>query len=482
MCGIAATIGIGDPTVFDTMFGALGHRGPDQSGTVATGEVRIGTHRLSIVGEDRVPLPLRGGDGRFLLAFNGEIYNHREIRGAFPGYDFRTATDGEVIFAVLESEGLAGLRRLRGMFAFVVVDVKTGWFLAARDPFGIKPLYYSRMNGGIAFASELKALAGLSCVPHFVPPGHAITSHGLSRHYHVPGGFWRRSRPPLRTVLEQAVASHMPERGPVGVFLSGGLDSSVIAALAARKRPDIVAYSVVLPGSPDEEPAAEVAAHLGIRHKVLRVSTDEARAAVAPAIGFLESFNPVMVRNAVPLFLLAKSVESGCKVVLGGDGSDEIFAGYDYLQSLPRRDWPRAMDYGFSNLHRTELQRVDRMTMAHGIELRVPFLDRAVAEAALDMPLSRKVGYRDGGLVTKLALREAVADLLPPSIRWRRKLPLTEGSGFAGLDIGGEDVFFDLWRARYPDARPDVAIWSDAGRYHGFKEDHGKPLLDLFRG
>ncbi|MBF0154156.1 MAG: asparagine synthetase B [Magnetococcales bacterium] len=498
MCGIAAAIDIKDPSLFATLFGALSHRGPDEQGVFERGDLRMGIHRLAIVGRLGDALPLRGTGNR-VLAFNGEIYNHQTLRRRFADYPYQTESDGEVLFPLLEREGLAGLQRLRGMYAFILVDATSGDWLAVRDPFGIKPLYYARMDEGVAFASELKSFASLPCQPQFLPPGHLLSRRGMACWYRLPGRYQTPKPAPLRLLLEQAVASHVPESGPCGVFLSGGLDSSVIAALAARLRPDIVAYSVVLPGSPDEGPAAEVAAHLGIRHRVIHATLETIRACLPAVIGAVESFNPVMVRNAVPLYLLAREARKECKVVLGGDGADELFAGYDYLARLPRRCWPQAMDYGFNNLHRTELQRVDRVTMAHGVELRVPYLDQAVAEAALNLPLAAKVRRHEGKLVSKWALRTAASGLLPPSIQWRQKLPLVEGSGFSALDLvdpGQESsmsnpgwplddavarAFFPLWRASFPKVAPDQDIWLDAGKYHQFKGDHGQPLLELFR-
>ncbi|MBF0175905.1 MAG: asparagine synthetase B [Magnetococcales bacterium] len=498
MCGIAATIGIRDADTFTTLFGALGHRGPDESGSAEGEGIHIGMHRLAIVGRVGDPLPLCG-QGRWVLAFNGEIYNHQALRREFADYPFRTRSDGEVIFPLLARDGLAGLQRLRGMYAFILADLAGGDWVAVRDPYGIKPLYHARLAGGVALASELKAFASFSCQPQFLPPGHFLTARGGARWYRFPGRFPTWRRPSLRQLLEQAVASHLPESDPCGVFLSGGLDSSVIAALAARIRPDIVAYSVVLPGSPDEVPAAEVAAHLGIRHQVLRVTEEKVRTVLPDVIAALESFNPTMVRNAIPLYLLSQVASQACKVVLGGDGADELFAGYDYLARLPPREWPQAMEYGFNNLHRTELQRVDRVTMAHGLELRVPFLDQAVAERALNLPMEARLRRHRGEWVSKWVLREAAAGLLPPAIQWRQKLPLVEGSGVAGFDLarmqpagggdaagwGGDDpesrAFFPWWRTCFPLANPNQAIWSDAGRYHDFTGYHGEPLLALFR-
>lgn len=501
MCGIAATIDIDDSTLFTRLFSALRHRGPDESNSVCSGRVRLGCHRLAIVDPDGGRQPITSSDGRRVLVFNGEIYNHRSLRDEFCGYDFRTQTDGEVIFPLVERDGPGGLIRLRGMFAFVLVDLATGDFLAARDPFGIKPLYVLDTHGGLAFASEMKSFAGLPGRLRFVPPGHYVTPSGLGRYYRVPARRWRRRRAPLSQLLEDAVRWHVPSEGPCGVLLSGGLDSSVVAVMAARVRPDITAYTIVLPGAPDEVPASEIAAHLGIRHVVVRATAGEALAALAPAIAHLESFHPVMVRNALPLYLIARRAAHDTKVLLGGDGADELFAGYSYLASLPRRFWPLTIEAGINNLHRTELQRADRMTMAHGVELRVPFLDVPLAEAAIDLPLSEKVRVVNGRRVTKWALRAAVTDLLPWAICWREKTTFGDGSGFSALASGAPSAagvgeargagwalpdsettaYFRLWRARLPDVRAEVPIWADAGRYGGFDEEYGHPLLGLFR-
>ena len=485
MCGIAATVGIGDPGVFGRLFGAIRHRGPDQSGTLEVGRARLGCHRLAIVDPEGGQQPLVSPDGRRLLVFNGEIYNHQALRHEFFGYGYRSESDGEVLFPLLERQGPAGLRRLRGMFAFVLYDQVTGETLAARDSFGIKPLYFAEMAGGLAFASEMKAFLGFGDRLRFVPPGHYLLNGRLGRYYCPPRRGWVRRRANVRVLLEEAVVSHVPPEGPCGVLLSGGLDSSAVAALAARVRPDLTAYTVALPGAPDTERAEEVAAHLGVRHEVLRPSEEEARAALAPTIWSLESLHPVMVRNALPLYLVARRVRQDAKVLLGGDGADELFAGYDYLTTLERRLWPAALENGVNNLHRTELQRADRTTMANAVELRVPFLDAPLAEAALDLPLDAKVRVMDGRRVAKWALRAAVADLLPPSIVWREKTPFADGNGFSRLPLDGgrpdEETLEEMWRSAYGDVRSAAPIWADAGRYAGFQEQHGEPLLGLFR-
>ena len=481
MCGIAATVDVDEAAVFARLFAPLRHRGPDESRAIDAGRARLGCHRLAIVDAAGGRQPLPSSDGRRLLVFNGEIYNHRALRDEFRGYRFRTETDGEVIFPVVAAEGPQGLRRLRGMFAFVLVDLASGDFLAARDPLGIKPLYVLPVGDGHAFASEMKAFAGLDGPLRFLPPGHYLTARGLGRYYRAPARRWRIERPSLRRVLEEAVRTHLPEAGPCGVLLSGGVDSSAVAALAARIRPDLTAYTIGLRGAPDTGAAAEVAAYLGLRHVVLEVSEDEARAALAPAVWHLENHHPAMVRNALPLYLLSRRVSEDTKVVLGGDGADELFAGYDYLASLAPRAWPEALEAGINELHRTELQRVDRMTMAHGVELRVPFLDLPVVEHAIDLPGSAKIRTVRGRRIAKWALRAAVADLLPASVCWRDKAPFAAGSGFAGLALGDAETCRRLWSEQFPHARDADGIWTDADRFTGFDEHHGQPLLALFR-
>jgi asparagine synthase (glutamine-hydrolysing) len=485
MCGIAATVGIGDRAVFERLFGAIRHRGPDQSGALEAGRIRLGCHRLAIVDPQGGQQPLVSPDGCRVLVFNGEIYNYRALRRELGAYGYRSQSDGEVLFPLLERQGPQGLRRLRGMFAFVLHDQVTGQTLAARDPFGIKPLYVAETAGGLGFASEMKAFLGLEGRLRFVPPGHYLLNGQLGRYYRPPRRGWVRRRASVRALLEEAVASHVPSEGPCGVLLSGGLDSSAIAALAARARPDLIAYTVALPGAPDTERAEEVAAYLGVRHEVLRPSEAEVRAALAPTIWCLESLHPVMVRNALPLYLVARRARLDTKVLLGGDGADELFAGYEYLAALGRRFWPAALDNGVNNLHRTELQRADRSTMGHGVELRVPFLDVPLAEAALDLPLRDKVRVVGGRRVAKWALRAAVADLLPPSIVWRDKTPFADGSGFSRLPLDGGRpdgaIFEETWRSVYGDALTAGPLWADAGRYAGFEEQYGEPLLGLFR-
>ncbi|MBM3221190.1 MAG: asparagine synthetase B [Candidatus Rokubacteria bacterium] len=492
MCGIAATTGIADAAVFDALFAPLRHRGPDGSHRLEDRGVRLGCHRLAIVDPVGGRQPLMSADGRWVLVFNGEIYNHRALREQFRRYAFRTETDGEVLFPLIAEAGPQGLSRARGMFAFVLVDLASGGFIAARDPLGIKPLYVMTLGDGYAFASEMKAFAGLDGPLRFVPPGHYLTRHGLRRYYRPPPR--RRRHAPLRRLLEEAVRTHLPPHGPCGVLLSGGVDSSAVAAIAARLRPDVTAYTIALEGAPDSGAAAEVAAHLGIRHVLIKATAREAREAIAATIWHLENHHPWMVRNALPLFLLSRYARAETKVVLGGDGADELFGGYDYLAALAPRAWPQALEAGINDLHRTELQRVDRATMAHGVELRVPFLDLPVVEHAIDVPVSAKIRRSGDRRVTKWALRTAVADLLPPSICWREKTPFATGSGFAALPLFTDGVEEDgvdaprdaeacrqLWEARFSRRAATDRIWADAARFTDFSERYGTPLLDLFR-
>ncbi len=499
MCAIAATLDLKNHTIFSQVFSLLKHRGPDESAIVDEGWVQLGCHRLAIVDPDGGAQPLRSADNRWLLVFNGEIYNFHLLREKFSNYPFRTQTDGEILFPLIEREGPAGLNQLRGMFTFVLVNLTTREFLAARDPFGIKPLYFLRIDAGLTIASELKSFASLAGRPRFVPPGHFITRKGLERYYRIPSRKWFPRLLPVRQILQEAIERHVPSNGPYGVLLSGGLDSSIVAALATRFNPNLTAYTVSMPGAVDEIAASELAKELKIHHTVLHVSRDEVVAALPMVIRHLESFNPVMVRNAVPLYLLAQKARNDVKVLLSGDGADELFAGYDYLSSLPQRFWPEAIESGFNNLHRTELQRVDRMTMAHGVELRVPFLDTRLVETAINLPISEKIRRVKGRQISKWVLRQAVADLLPPEICWRDKVPFAEGSGvgeftwdrqvdrtsnlISGWECSDDETlnYLKLWKKQFPEVSADIPIWADAARYTNFVEEYGHSLLGLFR-
>jgi asparagine synthase (glutamine-hydrolysing) len=438
VCGIVAQYGEADPGELERMLGALEHRGPDDDGTVVLGHGWLGHRRLSIVDLDGGRQPLRSPDGGAWLVGNGEVYNHEELRAELPAGALATASDNEVALALLRRQGPRSLARLNGMFAFVYAT-EDGDFVAARDPVGIKPLYWSRRGGAVRFASEMHAFppAWQAGVEPF-PPGCAWTpSEGLVRFASavpervvpLPPDDREALLRGTREVLVDAVERQLMGDVPVGVFLSGGLDSSLVAAIAVRAAPyRVPTFAVGTAGSPDLAAAREVAEHLGTDHHECTYDAEAALGSLPEVVRSIESFDPGLVRSAVPNLMLARLAARHVKVVLTGEGADELFAGYAYLRELRE---PAALHAELvrtvRSLHNLNLQRCDRVTMAHGLEARVPFLDRETIAWALRLPPEAKLA--PPGEPEKRLLREAFAGWLPEHLLWREKAEFGDGSG-----------------------------------------------------
>lgn len=449
MCGIVAAYGGVDVGECERMLGLLRHRGPDDWGTVQVGPSWLGHRRLSIVDVEGGHQPLSTGDGALYLVANGEVYNHEEIRLGLTA-DFRSASDNEVALHLVDERGPDALATLRGMYALVVAG-EDGRFVAARDPVGIKPLYWARRNGAVRFASELRAFpAAWRPLVEAFPPGHHWTpDRGLVRFAHldrpVPVSALSglppvppETSPPrvlaaIREVIITAVERRMMADVPVGVFLSGGLDSSLVAAIAARRvgreGARLRTFAVGTAGSPDLAAARLVAEHLGTEHHERLYTADEAVAVLPDVVAAIESYEPSLVRSAVPNYLLAERAARCVKVVLTGEGADELFAGYEYLRTFTdAADLHTELIRTVAGLHNLNLQRCDRVTMAHSLEARVPFLDLDVIGVGLALPAAWKAAVR-GRRMEKHVLREAFADWLPAEIVWREKMQFGDGSG-----------------------------------------------------
>ncbi len=437
MCGIVAQHGGGGLRELQRMLDRLAHRGPDDSGYKVFDHSWLGHRRLSIVDLDGGKQPLRSAKGSAFLVGNGEVYNHAAVSDAVDG-DFRTGSDNEIALHLLDHEGPAALARLNGMFAFVMA-AEDGRFVAARDPVGIKPLYWSRRDGQVRFASEMHAFEPdwQPDVEPF-PPGHSWTPEdGLERFASaVPVGPLASPVTDLvagtREVLVRAVERQMMGDVDVGVFLSGGLDSSLVAAIAARWSArlgkTLHTFAVGTPGSPDLAAARQVAEHLGTDHREFTYTAQEALASLPEVVRSIESFDPGLVRSAVPNFMLARRTAEFVKVVLTGEGADELFAGYAYMAEMTEPDDLHAeLERTVRSLHNLNLQRCDRVTMAHGLEARVPFLDLEVIRWALSLPAEQKV--TGPGRLEKTLLREAFDGWLPPELLWRVKAEFGDGSG-----------------------------------------------------
>ena len=406
MCGIAAVYGRTDPAAGERMLDRLAHRGPDDSGSVALDGAWLGPRRLSIVDVSGGHQPLVGARDDVYLVGNGEVYNHEAVRRRLPGDHFRTSSDNEVALHLVERDGPDALAELNGMFAFVIAG-EDGRFIAARDPVGIKPLYFARHAGQVVFASEMNAFepelrghievfpAGCYWTPETGIVEFATSVPGDARE-NPAAGDRDEALVTTREVLVDAVERQMMGDVPVGVFLSGGLDSSLVAAIAQRylreRGQTLKTFAVGLEGSPDLIAARVAAEYLGTEHHERVYTAEEATASLPRVVASIEAFDPSLVRSAVPNNMLAKFTAEHVKVVLTGEGADELFAGYEYM-----RDYDDAGELhtelvrSVEGLHNLNLQRCDRVTMAHGLEARVPFLDREVIDHALRLPAEWKL-------------------------------------------------------------------------------------------
>jgi asparagine synthase (glutamine-hydrolysing) len=443
MCGFVCLWKIDDLALARRMIEKIAHRGPDEAHVSQAPNVpAVMAHcRLSIIGPEAGSQPIYCAEN--VLVANGEIYNYADLRAILGESAFETQSDSETILHLFRSDELRWISRLDGMFAFVLATPDR--IIAARDPLGIKPLYMARIGNGLALASELKAFDGLGLSEvEAVDPGAMFDSiDGFREWYRMPQGaaelepevdpepIWRE----LRLVLEAAVRKWMVADVEVGSFLSGGLDSSVIAALAARAVDrHLKTFAVGTEGSPDLAAARAVANHIGSDHHELVFTADDLAEVLPHVIYHLESADVDLVRSALPTHFATTLAQRHVKAVLTGEGADELFAGYTYHHAYARK--PRALadeiTRSLGAMHNINLQRVDRVTMAQGLEARTPFLDRDLIDFAQSIPASLKMKIVDETTqetTEKWILRKACEDLLPSELVWRKKVQFDEGSG-----------------------------------------------------
>ena len=420
------------------MLARLAHRGSDQAGIRKHGPTWLGQLRLAVIDPVGGAQPLRSTTGWWLIA-NGEIYNHRQIRQQ-TAYEFTTGSDCEAILAVLQSGGTDDLVRLDGMFAFVATR-PDGAVVAARDRLGIKPLYWARVGGATYFASELGAFdVDMRPAVEVFPPGHVwLPDEGLTAFPPRPAAAAPASEQEaserIRTELLNAVGAQLDADVPLGVFLSGGLDSSLIAAaVASHREPDTVIHSFAAgtAESSDLPAARAVAEHLGLTHHELIYTTEEVLDVLPEVVARIESYEPSLVRSSVPNYLLAAMASDTITVAMTGEGADELFAGYDYLRDAEdHSDLAAELRRSVAGMHNLGLQRSDRVTMAHGIEARVPFLAENVVQLAMSIPAEWKLPG-DYGQEKKL-LRKAFDGWLPEELLWRPKEQFGTGSGMESV-------------------------------------------------
>jgi asparagine synthase (glutamine-hydrolysing) len=471
MCGVSGIWGQLDEHLVRAMTAKLAHRGPDAEGVHVNQTCgMLGHRRLSIMDPEGGDQPIYNEDGSAAIVGNGEIYNFAALRQQLqPRHRFRTSSDTEAILHLFEDEGANVVRRLDGMFAFAIAEGDT--LFLARDPIGIKPLYYGLRSEGTAnqaiyFASELKALADWTDEAKEFPPGtYYHPAQGFVSYYEVPDRVpqdlpltVRLQR--LRQTLEDAVIKRTMSDVPWGAFLSGGLDSSIISAIVRQQVDELHTFSVGIEGSRDLEAARLAARHIGSIHHEYTLTVEEVWKELPRIVYSLESFDQDLVRNSIPTYFCSRLAAEYVKVILTGEGADELFAGYPYYRTIANpAELHAELRRSIATLHNINLQRVDRATMAHGLEGRVPFLDVALIDLAQTIPLELKLyDAGRGHRVEKWILRKACEDLLPAEILWRGKEQFDEGSGTVdiidhALQAAMPDVDFQAYTARYPDAQ-----------------------------
>ena len=434
------------------------HRGPDWSGIYCGTNAILAHERLSIVDPESGGQPLFSVDKKQVLAVNGEIYNHQEIRKRYAGkYEFQTGSDCEVILALYHDKGIDFLEDISGIFAFALYDERDGSFLIARDHIGIIPLYIGYDDDGkVYIASELKALEG-QC-ERYEPflPGHYYWSKtpGMKRWYkrdwfeydNVKNN--NANSEDIRQALRAAVRKQMMSDVPYGVLLSGGLDSSVISAITesfAEHRietggrskawwPRLHSFAVGLKGAPDLIKARKVAEHIGTVHHEINYTIQEGLDAIRDVIYFIETYDVTTVRASTPMYLLARVIKSmGIKMVLSGEGADEIFGGYLYFHKAPSaEEFHKETVRKLSKLHLYDCLRANKSLAAWGVEGRVPFLDKEFLDVAMRTNPASKMC--PGSTIEKRIVREAFADMLPEEVAWRQKEQFSDGVGYSWID------------------------------------------------
>ncbi|HET9571065.1 MAG TPA: asparagine synthase B [Bacteroidales bacterium] len=436
----------------------LRHRGPDWSGIYCGDKVLLAHERLSIVDPTSGSQPLFSPDGTCVLAVNGEIYNHQEIRERYKDkYEFQTQSDCEVILALYQDKGVDFIEELNGIFAFALYDLKNDIYLIARDHIGIIPLYMGWDRHGQFFVgSEMKALEPFCAKVEVFLPGHYLSSKNgvLEKWYHREWTSYDAvkdnvsSVDKLREALEASVKRQLMSDVPYGVLLSGGLDSSIISAIAKKYSalrvesgdqqnawwPQLHSFAVGLVGSPDLAAARKVAEHIHTVHHEINFTVEQGLDAISDVIYHLETYDVTTVRASTPMYLLARAIKAmGVKMVLSGEGADEIFGGYLYFHKAPSaKDLHDETVRKLDKLHLYDCLRANKSLAAWGVEGRVPFLDKEFMDVAMTLNPEDKMCRQ--GRIEKWILRKAFEEYLPAEIAWRQKEQFSDGVGYSWID------------------------------------------------
>lgn len=463
MCGIVCAFDLKEqsevlrPQLLE-MSKKIRHRGPDWSGIYADEKAILAHERLAIVDPASGKQPLFSQDKKLILAANGEIYNHRELRKQFDGkYNFQTQSDCEVILALYKEKGAHFIDEMNGIFGFALYDVDNDSYFVARDHMGIIPLYMGwDQNGTFYVASELKALEGYCTKIELFPPGHYLHSKDgtLVKWYKRDWTDYeavkdnQTSIDKIHDALEAAVHRQLMSDVPYGVLLSGGLDSSVTSALAKKYAanrietddiqpawyPQLHSFSVGLEGSPDLAAAKKVAEHIGTVHHEIKFTIQEGLDAIRDVIYNLETYDITTIRASTPMYLMARVIKSmGIKMVLSGEGADELFGGYLYFHKAPNAgEFHKETVRKLEKLHMYDCLRANKSLAAWGIEGRVPFLDKEFMDVAMRInPQDKMI---NGERMEKWVVRKAFEQYLPHSVAWRQKEQFSDGVGYNWID------------------------------------------------
>ncbi|KAJ9297904.1 hypothetical protein DTO271G3_4125 [Paecilomyces variotii] len=539
MCGIFACHNHCDVQKFKPtalrMAKAMRHRGPDWSGNFSANQTILAHERLSIVGVDTGAQPLLNDDETLALAVNGEIYNHRILRKQLKTpYNFKTHSDCEVIIPLFMEHGIDAPKFLDGMFSFVLFDKKENRVIAARDPIGVISFYQgwdSKSPGTVYFASELKCLHPVCDKIVAFPPGHVYDSKtGQTTRYFEPK-WWDPTNVPsqpvdyklIRETLERSVRKRLMAEVPYGVLLSGGLDSSLVASIAQRETlrqreaqmnaktteaddnsglvgiddendlstvttlAQLHSFSIGLPGAPDTQAALEVAKFLGTKHHAFTFTIEDGLSALSDVIYHLETYDVTTIRASTPMYLLSRKIKAmGVKMVLSGEGSDEIFGGYLYFHAAPNREEFHAETVRrVKNLHLADCLRANKSTSAWGLEARVPFLDKQFLEVCMGVDPQEKMITKDR--IEKYILRKAfdttdepdVKPYLPEKILWRQKEQFSDGVGYGWIDALKDNaelhVTDEMMKNPKPEWGTDIPDTKEAYWYRLMFDEHFPP-------
>ncbi len=464
MCGILALLELsGDPQQLRrdslSLVKKIRHRGPDWSGVYSDDHAILCHERLATVDVMGGAQPLVDSSTGAVLAVNGEIYNHVELRNQElkKQHDFQTQSDCEVLLYLYDEYGPEFLDKINGIFAFVLYDKARQTYLIARDHIGIVPLYMGRdQNGTLYVASELKAIVDVCKVVEEFPPGHYYSGaeKKFVKYYHPE---WNRTdvlpsvpaaQSSLAEALEASVRRQLMCDVPYGVLISGGVDSSLISALAAKLSsrrvesegkerawwPQLHSFSVGLKDSPDLKMARKVANHIGSTHHEIHFTVQEGLDAISDVIYHLETFDITTIRAATPMYLMARKIRAmGIKMILSGEGADEVFGGYLYFHKAPNaQEFHEELLRKLSMLHKYDCLRANKAMSAWGIEARVPFLDKEFLDVAMSIRTEDKMC--GGGKIEKFVLRDAFKGLIPDEILWRQKEQFSDGVGYSWID------------------------------------------------